>query len=241
MSDLIFENPRLVAVYDDLDGPRRDLDHYLSIAKELNAKSILDVGSGTGCFALLASKNGFEVTGLEPAQASLNLARRKQNANKIRWISGDATRLPALAVDLAVMTGNVAQVFLTDQSWEATLIAIRNSLHPKGNFVFEVRDPAHKAWLGWTREKTYQRQYISGVGYVVGWCEVTDVSKELVSFRWTYTFESDGEVIKSDSTLRFREKEPIENSLKKLGYVIREVRDAPDRPKKEFIFIAALA
>jgi hypothetical protein len=72
-------------------------------------------------------------------------------------------------------------------------------------------------------------------------CEVTDVSEELVSFRWTYVFESDGEVIKSDSTLRFREREAIESSLRRSGYVVREIRDAPDRPKKEFVFIAALA
>ena len=240
MSDLIFEDERLVAIYDNLDGPRRDLDHYIAIAKELNAKSILDVGSGTGCFALLASEHGFDVTGLEPAQASSNFARRKSQADKVRWILGDATSLPPITVDLAVMTGNVAQVFLTDESWKATIAAIRQALCPNGYFVFEVRDPAQKAWLEWTREKTYQRQNIPGVGNVESWCEVTDVSKELVSFRWTYIFESDGEVIKSDSTLRFRDRELIENSLKKAGYVIREVRSAPDRPNKEFVFIAAL-
>ena len=60
MPDSIFENPRLVRIYDFLDGKRVDLDHYISIAKELKAKSILDVGSGTGCFALLATAHGFQ-------------------------------------------------------------------------------------------------------------------------------------------------------------------------------------
>lgn len=240
MPDQIFENPRLVAIYDDLDGQRRDLDHYLAIAKALKAKSILDIGCGTGCFALLASQHSFEVTGLEPAQASLDLARRKSYANKVRWILGDTTSLPSMSVDLAVMTGNVAQVFLTDQTWEVTLAAIRRALHSKGHFVFEVRDPAQKAWLEWTREKTYQRTEIPAVGNVESWCEVTDVSKELVSFRWTYIFASDGRVVTSDSTLRFREREAIEHSLKKSGFIVREVREAPDRPKKEFVFIAAL-
>jgi SAM-dependent methyltransferase len=241
MPDQIFENPRLVAIYDDLDGKRRDLDHYLVIAKELKARSILDIGSGTGCFACLASKNGFEVTALEPAQGSLDLARRKPNAKEVRWILGDATSLPAMAVDLAIMTGNVAQVFVTDQSWEASLAAVRESLLPNGHFVFEVRDPAQKAWLEWTRDKSYVRKDILGVGIVEGWCEVTDVSTEFLSFRWTYVFGSDGQIITSDSTLRFRDRETIENSLKKSGYELREVRDAPDRPQKEFVFIAALA
>ena len=78
------------------------------------------------------------------------------------------------------------------------------------------------------------------MGIVEGWCEVKQVADDLVSFRWTYLFASDGEVIQSNSTLRFRDRESIENSLRKSGYVVREVRDAPDRPKKEFVFIASL-
>ncbi len=240
MPDLIFENPRLVAIYDSFDGPREDLEHYVSIAKELKARSVLDVGSGTGCFACRLSEEGFDVTGLEPAQASMNLARRKPHAGKVRWILGDASNLPAMTADLALMTGNVAQVFLTDEAWEATLLAVRRAILPGGHLVFEMRDPAQKAWLEWTREKTYQRIDVSGIGAVEGWCEVTDVSNDLVSFRWTYVFESDGQVLTSDSVLRFRERETIENSLKRAGYVVKEVRDAPDRTGKEFVFMAGL-
>lgn len=213
MPDPIFENPRLVAIYDALDGSRRDLDHYLALTKELKVKSILDIGCGTGCFACLASEQGFEVTGLEPAKASLDFARDKPNADKVRWILGDASQLPPMAVDLAVITGNVAQVFVTDEAWNANLMAIRNALQPKGHLIFEVRNPAKKARLEWTREKTFQRTDIPGTGMVEGWCEVTDLSKEVVSFRWTYIFASDGAVMTSDSTLRFRDKEAIEASL----------------------------
>lgn len=241
MPDLIFEDSRLVEIYDFLDGKRGDLDHYISMTKELNAQSILDVGSGTGCFALMAIDHGFQVTGVEPAQASLNWARQKLNADKVRWIHGDTPSLPPLKVDLALMTGNVAQVFLDDHAWESTLIAIRKTLNPKGHLVFEVRDPDQKAWLKWNRENTYRRVNIPGVGYVEEWCELTDIAKELVSFRWTYVFESDGTTIKSDSTLRFRERDAIENSLVKCGYRVKEIRDAPDRPKKEFVFISTLA
>lgn len=240
MPDPIFENSRLVEIYDFLDGARGDLDHYISIAKELNAQSILDVGSGTGCFALLAADLGFQMTGVEPAKASLNWARQKPNADKIRWIHGYAESLPPLGVDLAVMTGNVAQVFLDDHVWESTLIAIRKGLSPKGHFVFEVRDPAQKAWLEWNRDKTYRRVKVPSVGYIEEWCELIDVSNELVSFQWTYIFESDGATIKSESTLRFREREAIEKSLLKCGYKIKEIRDAPDRPNKEFVFISSV-
>ena len=239
MPDPIFENPRLAAIYDAFDGPREDLLHYLAIARELNAKSILDVGCGTGHFACLMSKNRYESFGIDPAHASLEIARSKPNAELVRWFLGDATCLPVLAVDLAVMTGNVAQVFLSDCAWEETLTAIHRTLRPKGHFVFEIRDPRRKAWQEWNRESTYQRLDIPGVGAVEGWCEVTRVSNDLVSFRWTYVFGSDGQMITSDSTLRFRERAEIEWSLEKTGFVIIDVRDAPDRPGKELVFIAS--
>ncbi|MBA3279296.1 MAG: class I SAM-dependent methyltransferase, partial [Geodermatophilaceae bacterium] len=53
MADNIFEHPRLVAIYDALDPDRSDLDAYAAIADELGARSVLDVGCGTGTFALL--------------------------------------------------------------------------------------------------------------------------------------------------------------------------------------------
>lgn len=207
MADPIFENPRLVEIYDVLDGHRGDLEHYIAIAKEVNAQSILDVGSGTGCFALLAVDHGFQVIGVEPALASLDWARKKPQAEKVRWVHGDTSDLPNLEVDLAIMTGNVAQVFLTDEAWEANLVAIRKVLSPKGHLVFEARDPAQTAWLEWSREKTHRRVNIPSVGYVEEWTEVMSISQELVSFRWTFIFDSDGTTIKSDSTLRFRERE----------------------------------
>lgn len=239
MADQIFEDPRLVEIYDEFDGEREDLQHYLKIVEELNAVSILDIGCGTGCFANLLADRGFEVTGVDPASASLDIARHKPNAHKVKWIQGDAKNLPFIKVDLAVMTGNVAQVFLTDESWENTIIAIRRVLKPTGHFVFEVRDPTQKAWLDWTREKTYQRINVPKIGFVSGWCEVTEILGDLVSFRWTYTFEGDGTVLSSDSTLRFRDRESIERSLRKCEYEVIDVRGAPDRPGKEFVFIVS--
>jgi hypothetical protein len=42
----------------------------------------------------------------------------------------------------------------------------------------------------------------------------------------------------SDSTLRFRERAEVEAQLKAVGYLLEEVRDAPDRPRREFVFFA---
>jgi SAM-dependent methyltransferase len=54
MPDAIFEDPRLVRVYDPLDPDRSDLDAYVAFIHEAGATSVLDVGCGTGTLALEA-------------------------------------------------------------------------------------------------------------------------------------------------------------------------------------------
>lgn len=70
MADELFTDPRLAVLYDPLEAERPDLDAYLRIAEHLNARTVLDIGCGTGVFALLLADRGFEVTGLDPAAAS---------------------------------------------------------------------------------------------------------------------------------------------------------------------------
>src|SRR5690348_4182205 len=145
MADALFGEPRLAAIYDAVEGERRgDLDHYLAIAEEFGARSLLDVGCGTGILARRAAGQGMEVTGVDPAAGSLDVARGKPGAERVRWLHGDATGLPDLQVDLATMTANVAHVFLTDEDWSATLRGVHAALRPGGHLVFEVRDPARR-------------------------------------------------------------------------------------------------
>ncbi|GAB3565084.1 class I SAM-dependent methyltransferase [Spelaeicoccus albus] len=238
MPDAEFDNPRLAAIYDPLDPDRSDLDVYAAIAGEFGAHSVLDVGCGTGTFACLLAGRGIDVVAVDPAAASLEVARGKPGADRITWIHGDATSLPPLEVDLATMTANVAQVFLTDSGFAAALRGIREALRPGGHLVFEIRDPQRRAWLDWTRASTHEITEISGVGIVETWIDVTKVDGEFVTFRSTNVFDEDGAEIVSDSTLRFRSKDEVTAHLRQAGYTVTDVRDAPDRPGREFVFIA---
>jgi SAM-dependent methyltransferase len=238
VADAIFEERRLAEIYDPLDPDRCDLDAYLALAGEFGAVSILDVGCGTGTLACLLARCGLQVIAADPAAASLDVARRKPGADRVRWLQTAAARLPPLQTDLATMTGNVAQVFRTGREWAATLRAIRAALRPGGRLVFETRDPARKAWLEWNREQSYRRVVIPAVGPVQTWTELTQVEGSLVSFRMTFVFERDGAVLTSDSTLRFRSRDELASSLIAANLVIDEVRDAPDRPGLEFVIIA---
>lgn len=237
MADEEFRDPRLASIYDELDRDRSDLNFYLSAAEEFAASDVLDVGCGTGTLALLLAERGYRVIAVDPARASLDVARAKPGAARVRWIHGDATRLPPLQVDLATMSANVAQAIVEDDDWNATLKGVYRALRPGGRLVFETRVPARQAWLEWNRAASQRVTDIIGVGPVETWVDLVQVSGPVVSLRWTYVFP-DGDVLTSDSTLRFRERDEVEEALKAHGYTVDEVRDAPDRPGREFVFLA---
>ncbi len=232
MPDEIFAHPRLAAIYDVHDGERDDLDAYEAIVEELGARSVLDVGCGTGTLALRSAGTGHDVVGVDPAAASLAVARAKPGADRVRWVEGDATTLPPdLRVDLAVMTGNVAQAVTTDEGWAATLAGIHAAVRPDGHLVFETRRPEARAWETWDRQRTTTDVFTA-------WCEVLDVAEPLVTFRWSFRF-ADGEILTSDSTLRFRTEDEVRADLAAAGFATPDVREAPDRPGLEMVFVTS--
>jgi SAM-dependent methyltransferase len=238
VADEIFEHPRLAAIYDALDPDRGDLDAYVRLVHELGAHRVLDVGCGTGTFALLLAERGLDVVAVDPAGGSLRVAQAKPGADGVRWIHGDATSLPPMQVDLATMTANVAQAVVDQADWDRTLRGVHAALRPGGHLVFETREPQRRAWKEWNRAASYSTREIDGVGRVTSWVETMAVDGPLVTFRWTWVFDSDGAVLTSDSTLRFRERDEVEHALAVHGYAVDEVRDAPDRPGCELVFLA---
>ena len=242
MADDLFEHPRLAAVYDALDPDRSDLNVYAAIVTELDAQRVLDVGCGTGTFALMLSDRGVDVVGLDPAGASLDVARGKPGAERVRWVHGDASALLDdldVRVDLAVMTANVAQAIVDEQDWARTLAVVRRCLRPGGYLVFETRRPERRGWEEWTREQSETVTEVPGYGSIRHWVQLTEVDLPLVSFRAVRVFGD--QVLASTSTLRFRSEEEIAASLAASGYVVREVREAPDRPGRELVFVAQRA
>ena len=230
MPDAIFAHPRLAPVYDAFDADRADLDAYLRIVDEFDARHVLDIGCGTGALATLLARSGRHVTGVDPAAASLDVAMSKPDAASVTWLQGDATTLPALSADIALMTGNVAQVFLDDDAWSATLQGIHDALRDGGHLVFETRRPQRRAWEEWVLDTEPVTRNVPGIGEVERRMEVTRVALPYVSFRYTYTFAADGFSVESDSTLRFRSRAEVEETLVTSGFTVIDVREAPDRP-----------
>ncbi|MBT0769026.1 class I SAM-dependent methyltransferase [Kineosporia sp. J2-2] len=238
MSDEIFANPRLARVYDAFDDNREDLDAYLRLADDLGALHVVDVGCGTGTLAIMLAARGRTVTGIDPATASLDVARRKPGAEAVNWIRGDAQDLDLTGVDLITMTGNMVQAITDPDGWDAALNACSHALRPGGHLVFESRNPAFRAWEGWTADRTRLTRDIDGIGLVEQWFQLIDVDWPLVTFRGTWRFHDDGAVLTSMSTLRFRERGELESAVTSHGLEVVDVREAPDRPGREFVVIA---
>ena len=236
MADENYHHPRLAAIYDALDPDRSDLEPYLALAREVGAGSVLDIGCGTGVFALLLADAGVQVVGLEPAAASLAVARSKPGADRVCWVAGDARSLPPLQVDLATMTANVVQAISSDEDWDLTLAGARDAVRPGGHLAFETRVTSRRAWLDWDGECSTTD--VAGVGKVTELTEITEVALPLIRFRCTTTFAADGARIVSDATLRYREIDEIRADLHRHGFELAEIRDAPDRPGREWVFLA---
>jgi SAM-dependent methyltransferase len=233
--DAIFADRRQAVLYDVFDHDRGDLDAYVAIANEAEADRVVDVGCGTGELAVLLAGLGRSVTGVDPAEASLEVTRAKPNAELVTWVHGDATALVDVVAgaDLALMTGNVAQVFVSDEDWYATLRAIRTCLRPGGWFVFETRRPEVGDWETW--DMAPSQVTLPGGRTAVVSRTVTEVALPLVTFEGSIVI---GEAImRSTSTLRFRERDELEHDLDRCGFGVFDVREAPDRPGKEMVFL----
>ena len=69
-----------------------------NIRSEINLsdyQSIVDIGCGTGALCSVLSKEGLQVTGIEPAQRMLNIGMKKAENSKVNFVKCDTcSRLP---------------------------------------------------------------------------------------------------------------------------------------------------
>ncbi|MGY2894654.1 class I SAM-dependent methyltransferase [Deinococcus sp. UYEF24] len=249
MRNAEFNHPLLVQVYDAQCTWGQDDQLFFDLAAETPGARILDLGCGTGRITLRLAAAGHRVTGVDPAEASLEAARRKPGAEQVSWILGTAADLPPAAFDLALMTSHVAQFMTGDAEWADALTALRRSLLPGGRLIFDARDPAARGWLAWNPVDSRETVVLPDGREVEIWTEVTEQGGEteqnggLVTFVHHYTVQGEPAELQALCTLRFRSEETLRGSLELAGFKVVQIfggwqRQPVGQGDGEFIVVA---
>lgn len=239
-----FSDPRLVAIYNTTNPISGYQQFYLDLALDLSAKTIIDVGCGSGLLTCKLAKQAHSIIGIEPAKAMLDLARISGCGKDVIWIEGDALKLEAYNADLAIMTGHVAQFHLTDDYWTNALKSIYNALRPGGFLSFESRNPDIQSWIKTWPSKVSPRSVVdSSAGVVKWWIQLLEIKDAVVRYEIHYLFIMSGEELVSLNTLRFRTKDELTQSLIRTGFKIDHIYGDWDKSEvteesPEFIFVA---
>ena len=232
MSSLWTEDPRAVATYDTECAGRHDHDFYLALAAEVRARTVVDLGCGTGVFAVDLARRGFHAVGVDPAAAMLEVARTREDGDLATWIHGTAAALPTGSADLVVMMGHVAQSFVEDEAWATTLAEVHRALADGGHLAFESRQPDRDWPARWTREHTEVTHTHPDGGVFTAWGEIVEVVGTPSSFVETHVGHTDlpdGTHLEHAETLRFRSEDEIRTSLREAGFAVENLWGDWDR------------
>jgi SAM-dependent methyltransferase len=220
-----YDDARLAALYDALNPAAADTAFYVALAE--SAGHVVDLGCGTGLLACELAMRGYRVTGIDPSPCMLQVARHRPEGKRVTWIEGDAGALAFVGpVDLLLMTGHVAQVFLDESALRATLAAARRAVRQGGRIAFESRHPAARAWETWTPEASRRRVQTAEGGVVDVWHERQEraaapdpLTDGRVAFTTHYRFgENGGETIEARSELRFWTRDELNRLLNQAGF-----------------------
>ena len=196
----MYSDEEAVALYDVLNAWGPSDDFYLALV--MDAKSVLDVGCGTGALLHRARQAGHagRLCGLDPDHASLGVARRRTD---IEWVAGTAASMAwESEFDLAIMVSHAFQVLVSDDELRASLTAIGHALADGGRFAFETRNPLAQAWESWNPGNAIDVVDPAGRPVRISY-EVQSVVDDVVTFTET-TSDPDGTVLRVDrASLRF--------------------------------------
>jgi SAM-dependent methyltransferase len=133
-------------------------EQILPLAAEClaGAQRVVDVGTGEGQIARLASKLGAEVTGVDPTRAQLAVAAERGGGP--RYVRAAAENLPF--ADASFDAAVACLVFEHVPDHEPPIAEIARVLEPGGRFVFLLNHPLLQAPnSGWVIDHDLDEQY----------------------------------------------------------------------------------
>lgn len=216
--DRLYRDPQLTDFYDLENGWAPDTEYCRALARD--AKSVLDLGCGTGLLAA-ALGEGRAVMGVDPAGAMLDVARARASGDKVAWVEADARHFRSeRRFDLIVMTGHAFQCFLNDADQRALLATIAHHLAPAGCFIFDSRNPVLEEWREWVPADQRRLDH-PRFGAVTAWNDVAhDPATGIVTYQTFYRIQSSGQVLSAASQIRFTPKDVIAAHIAEAGLTV---------------------
>ena len=127
----------------------------VSLVNPTPTDHVVDVGCGPGTAARAAARRGAGVTGVDPAETMLRMARAVTRGRDVTWAEGTAEELP-----VADGAATVVWALATVHHWrdaEAGVAEAHRVLGPGGRLLAierqTTRDATGLASHGWTREQ----------------------------------------------------------------------------------------
>jgi predicted TPR repeat methyltransferase len=90
--DEVFEQGPLAALYDYFNPWGAGDEFYLRLARESGGR-VLDLGCGTGMLACRMAQEGMSVTGVDPAEGMLCVARSRPGNERVAWVKAHGQSL----------------------------------------------------------------------------------------------------------------------------------------------------
>jgi ubiquinone/menaquinone biosynthesis C-methylase UbiE len=218
VENALYADPRLVDLYDLLNAGDWDYAFYEKRIDGQN-RQVLDLGCGTGTFALRLAAAGHRVLAVDPSPMMINHARQRPGASRVQWIVGHVNSAPTSSpFDVVTMTGHAFQCLLTDDEVIATLRTSRELLTAGGKFMFETRNPSVQSWRAWTPELSARSVQSNEHGRVEVFHDCTTMLDQFVEFETHYMFHRDNTHQNSKSRLRFMSRDDLAEAIRTAGF-----------------------
>jgi 2-polyprenyl-3-methyl-5-hydroxy-6-metoxy-1,4-benzoquinol methylase len=240
-----YSNPKTAGLYNQTNEHYPlEKEFYLNLAKEISAQKIIDIGCGTGLLTLELAKVGYEMIGVEPGKAMLEVAWQNPDSNKVKWIYGDSLLLEEENADLVIMTTHVAQELVEDSYFADVLNSINKSLKVGGHLTFDSRNSEIKVEdFNWPTKDKPSKFLNTENHQMLLWVNILKNTNNRVMYELHYFNTETKEELVSTNELVFRTQKQITEFLNQNNFEVENVYGNWDKTpvtstSPEFIFVA---
>ena len=213
-------------LYREKDYPT-EVDYVDALIKKYainDARTILDLGCGTGGHAVLLARKGYRITGVDRSDAMLAIAeeKKRQSGDSVEFHKGDISTVHLEeSFDAAIAMFAVMGYQTTNEHLESSLLNTWRHLNRDGLLIFD-------AWFGPAviTQKPHDRVLIveEGAGTVIRLTRpVLDILTHTVSVNFTVLHIEDDRVldyVEETHAMRFFFPKELDFMLAKTGYEV---------------------